>query len=76
MNCKRCITVHMLQHPELIFWLKCPTCGYCELDSEAKSKHPKANKLTTYAQLFGQHPAHPQEDTLEEQHSPTSSHKE
>ena len=41
----------MCQHPELIFWLKCPSCGYCELDVETYSKKPKACKLTKYNQL-------------------------
>lgn len=59
----------MLQHPELIFWKKCPCCGYCELDEKAKAKMPNANKFTTYAHLFGY-------SMITEHDSATSLHKE
>lgn len=67
----------MLHHPELMFWKKCPTCGYTEYKPEAHAKYPKAHKLTTYAMASGQVAALPVENNLEEQlDSPIVSPKE
>lgn len=74
LNCKVCILAHMLQHPELLFWKKCPSCGYCQFDSDAHARHPKASKLATYRMQSGQEI--PQVDKSEEPDSATSSHKE
>ena len=42
-NCCKCHTVKMEPHPELLFWIKCSVCGFCELDLE--SIHPKDHEL-------------------------------
>lgn len=65
----------MLQHPELLFWKKCPTCGYTEFDSESHSRYPSASKFATYRMMLGVEPV-PEKDKLKELDSATSSHKE
>ena len=42
-NCKVCHTVSMIPHDELLFWYKCPSCGYSEVDQQSKDKYPKAD---------------------------------
>ena len=33
----------MLDHPDLMWWKKCPCCGYCEFD--LKHIHPSNHEL-------------------------------
>lgn len=63
----------MKQHPELIYFRKCPTCGYSELDSESYSKNPNIYKYATYNMLMGFEEV---TQTKEEPCSTTSSQKE
>lgn len=64
----------MLQHPELIFWKKCPTCGWSVFDSESHAKSPKASKMATYKMQSGSISQF--DDMSKELDSTTSSHKE
>lgn len=67
----------MQQHQELIFWRKCPTCGYTEFDSESHAKSPNVYKNATYKMLSGLEPVPDQQaNKIEEPCSATSSHKE
>jgi len=43
MLCKICKTVFMKDHPELYFWKKCPCCGYSEVNTDLKNKHPNSD---------------------------------
>lgn len=42
MKCRNCVLSWMGLHPELLFWLKCSTCGWCTLDEEARARMPNA----------------------------------
>jgi hypothetical protein len=65
----------MLQHPELILWKKCPTCGYCQLDVEATKRHPKLDHLIRYDGTIAT--LNQREDKKQESdESPTSLYKE
>jgi hypothetical protein len=33
----------MKDHPELYFWKKCPCCGYSEVNTDLKNKHPNSD---------------------------------
>jgi len=41
MRCRVCKITVMEQHRELLWWKKCPTCGYCALATDLS----EANKL-------------------------------
>jgi hypothetical protein len=45
-NCPHCILSYLLQHPELFFWLKCPTCGYSKLDEKLVALYPHIDKMS------------------------------
>lgn len=49
----------MIDHAELLFWKKCPTCGYCEMYTEGlsdKMKELARSKPLTFRDL--NHPAY------------------
>lgn len=76
-NCKICILSRMQPHNELLFFYKCPTCGYTEFDSESYSKSSVIYKYATYKMLSGLEPVPDhQVDKSKELDSSTSSHKE
>lgn len=45
MNCPHCVLSLMAQHPELLFWLKCPICGFSAIDKDKLSKYPNIDKM-------------------------------
>lgn len=65
----------MRQHPELVFWKKCPICGYTIFDSESHSKRPKVTKMLTFRMMAGHEPVPAQGELLEAYH-PIVSNKE
>jgi ribosomal protein S27AE len=54
-NCSICKIVLLQQHQELVFWFKCPTCGFTEFDIELihPNKHTLAlkHKMLRYDNL-------------------------
>lgn len=45
-NCPICKLSWLSQHPELMFWKKCDTCGYSEIDQDAISKYNNIDPLS------------------------------
>ncbi len=50
--CKECHCAVMKPHHELIFWFKCPTCGFTELNLEWLSlRNRAAAKRNKFAKI-------------------------
>jgi hypothetical protein len=57
----------MNRHPDLLFYLKCPTCGYTEYQSHEHEKIPNADKLSNTFLYTG----HGLEQQLKDEEKPT-----
>lgn len=67
----------MNRHPELIFWRKCPTCGYCEFVSDEHARQPTASKVAKYSVYTGSAQDEKLADKIAEQSdSPSASRKQ
>lgn len=53
--CKKCHCAVMEPHHELVFWFKCPICGFTEFNesflSEQERKNATINKMANRATL-------------------------
>jgi hypothetical protein len=78
-RCRVCPLSRMEQHPELIWWSKCPTCGYTAIVmNDLSIENQFKVTLNPYARYDGRVVAPPQQETPKKEGlpvDPTSSPK-
>lgn len=58
MSCPICKISWMLEHAELILWVKCVTCGFCKIDREKAARYPYIEDLARHDGSVGPNKPH------------------